>query len=101
MAKARSMNRVRKQYHERTQHPGGVHFDIGEWLKEPGRLVTRRELWEFISRLEVGKRMRSRWSSRLRRLGRRLVGWLLHRPIDVEDAAYRPGYPTSLPKGTP
>jgi hypothetical protein len=98
MGKVKSRNRLRKLYHERTQHPGGIQFDIGEWLKEPGRLVTRQELWEFVSRLEVGKRMRNRWSARLRRLGRRVWSFLMQKPIEFEDPVYRPGYPTSPPK---
>lgn len=44
---------------------------ISEWLKEPGKLVTRRELWEFISRLERGR-------ARAQRFDRRL-GWALQR----------------------
>lgn len=71
--------------HKRTQLP----FDIGSWLKRPGMLVTRGELWEFINRLEIGKRVRNRWDRRLQRGARRLWGWLLRRPTDAEDPHYR------------
>lgn len=64
-------------------------FDIQAWLKDPGKLVTRQDLWEFTNRLEVGRRMRNRWPSRLRRWGRRLWGWLTRSPLDVEDKLYR------------
>ena len=71
------------------QRPPEMPFDIQGWLKEPGRLVTRKELWEFVTRMEVGRRMRNRWPSRLRRAGRRLWKWLTGRVIEVEDRWYR------------
>src|SRR5882672_7703528 len=87
-----------KQIAAAKRDPLSVHFDIESWLKDRNRLVTRGELYDFITRLEVGKRMRNRTASRLRRLGRRIWGWLTFRPIDVEDPIYRPGFPTSPPK---
>lgn len=42
---------------------------IQVWLQEPGRLVTRQELYEFISRLEHGR-------ARANTLPRRM-GWVL------------------------
>lgn len=79
----------RHQIRRLMQRPDSIAFDINEWLKEGGRVVTRRELYEFVSRLEVGRRMRNRWPSRLRRLARRLWGFLSRTPLDVEDPFYR------------
>ncbi|HKC40358.1 MAG TPA: hypothetical protein VKC15_12515 [Gemmatimonadales bacterium] len=74
----------------KTDNPAIPEFNINQWLEKRGNLVTRGELWEFISRLEYGKRMRNRWQSRLRRFGRRLWGWLTFNPlVDVEDQVYR------------
>ncbi|HYL22484.1 MAG TPA: hypothetical protein VEU74_12035 [Gemmatimonadales bacterium] len=50
-------------------NPAIPQFDIQEWLKDDRRLVTRRELYEFISRLEHGR-------ARAQRLHRR-VGWAI------------------------
>jgi len=44
---------------------------IETWLKEPGKLVTRRELYDFISRLERGR-------ARANSLHRR-IGWALQK----------------------
>lgn len=66
-----------------------VPFNIQDWLKDGWKPVTRQELWEFISRMEVGRKMRNRWSSRLRRFGRWLWSKWTTKPIDPEDPLYR------------
>lgn len=66
-----------------------VPFDIQEWRKNPGKLVTRGELWEILARMERGRRVRNRWDRRLKRLGRRLWNWLSGHAIEVEDPYYR------------
>ncbi len=86
---ARAADLTRRALKQLKTSPESVHFDISKWLEDGDRVVTRKELYEFISRLEVGKRMRNRWRSRLRRFGRRLWGWLARSPLDAEDRWYR------------
>lgn len=83
-ATGRSAQRIAKN-----EHAINTPF-IQEWLKEPGRLVTRQELYEFISRLEHG---RARAHTLPRRLGWALRRfWLyLKRPLIVND---RPSTPS-------
>lgn len=58
---------------------------IQEWLKEPDKLVSRRELYEFIGRLERG---RARANSLWRRLGwawQRLWRYLTSSPLETTE----------------
>lgn len=71
------------------QQPKEVPFNIQDWLKDGGRFVTRKDLWEFTCRLEVGKRVRGTWRSRVRRGIRRVWAYLTRSPMDVEDKFYR------------
>lgn len=69
--------------------PERIPFDIKEWRKFPGKLVTRGELWEFVNRMETGRRVRNRWDRRLVRVARRAWNFLTRQTVDVEDQFYR------------
>jgi hypothetical protein len=70
-------------------NPAIPHFDIQEWLKDGERLVSRRELYDFVSRLERGRARAHRIDRRIgwaiRILWGRMWSWLKATPVENED----------------
>lgn len=84
--------RQRRQLRKKLRQKGKDVKSLADWLAEPGKTVTRAEIWNLLPRFYAIMKLQERYNSplaRLQRAARRLAPWMDDPPPSpFEDSPY-------------